>query len=232
MPESRGLPRMRPNELRTPITVIRTTAEVILERPCSVEEYEELVGQIRAESEYTSELIENLLTLARADANPTSLELSPVDAHQIVNEIILGSRALAASRDLTFSTRIDPGNVVVSAEKQSLKRLLVILVDNAIKYTPAGGEVRLSLSSDTARAVFEVRDSGIGIAKEDLPHIFERFYRASNARDSGVEGTGLGLAIAAWIAAAHNGKLNVDSIPSERTTFRIVLPLHDDSAHP
>ena len=220
------------HELRTPITVIRTTAEVILERPRSVEEYEELVGQIRTESEYTSELIENLLTLARADVNPTSLELSPVDAHQVVDEIASGSRALAASHDLTFSAQIDPGNVVVSAERQSLKRLLVILIDNAIKYTPAGGEVRLTLTSDSTRAVFEVKDSGIGIAKEDLPHIFERFYRASNARNSGVEGTGLGLAIAAWIATAHNGKLEVDSIPSEGTTFRMALPLADDAAHP
>lgn len=220
------------HELRTPITVIRTTAEVILERARSVEEYEELVGQIRTESEYTSELIENLLTLARADVNPTSLELSPVDAQQIVAEIIPGSRALAASRALTLSTQIDPGSVVVSAEKQSLKRLLVILVDNAIKYTPAGGEVRLTLTSDTTQAVFAVEDSGIGIAKEDLPHLFERFYRASNARNSGVEGTGLGLAIAAWIATAHNGKLEVASVPAAGTTFRMVLPLLGAAAQP
>jgi heavy metal sensor kinase len=220
------------HELRTPISVIRTTAEVILNRPRSVEEYEELVGQIRSESEYTSELIEDLLTLARADVNPASLELAPIDARQIVDEVIAGSRALAASRDLTFTAQIEPGSFIVSADRQSLKRLLVILIDNAVKYTPANGEVRVSLTSNGTRAIFEVKDSGIGIAKEDLPYIFDRFYRASNARDSGVEGTGLGLAIADWIATAHNSKLEVDSIPSAGTIFRMVLPLSNPVAKP
>jgi heavy metal sensor kinase len=219
------------HELRTPITVIRTTAEVILEKPRSVEEYEELVRQIRTESEYTTELIENLLTLARADVNPASLELAPIDARQIVDEIGAGSRALAASRDITFTAQIEPGSFIVSAEKQSLKRLLVILIDNAIKYTPANGEVRVTLTSNGTRALFEVKDSGIGIADEDLPHVFDRFYRASNARDSGVEGTGLGLAIATWIATAHNAQLEVHSVLSEGTTVRMALPLTQASAH-
>ena len=220
------------HELRTPISVIRTTAEVILEQPRSVEEYEELVRQIRTESEYTSELIEKLLTLARADVNPTWLELVPIDACQIVDEILAGSRALAATRDITFTAEIEPRSFIVSAENQSLKRLLVILIDNAIKYTAANGEVGLTLTSNGTRAVFEVKDSGIGIAEEDLPHVFDRFFRASNARDSGVEGTGLGLAIAAWIATAHNGKLEVDSVPSEGTTVRLALPLTQAPEHP
>ena len=215
------------HELRTPISVIRTTAEVILERPRSVEEYEELIGQIRSESEYTSELIEDLLTLARADVNPASLNLVPIDAQQVAAEVIMGGRALASSRELTFATEIDPGAQSVLADKQSLKRLLMILIDNATKYTPAGGEVRLSVARGSGQVIFAVEDSGIGIPREALRHIFERFYRAQNARDSGSEGTGLGLAIADWIATAHGSRLEVASVPSGGTTFRIALQQSD-----
>ena len=215
------------HELRTPISVIRTTAEVILERPRSVEEYEELIGQIRSESEYTSELIEDLLTLARADVNPASLNLVPIDAQQVAAEVIMGGRALALSRELTFATEIDSGARSLLADKQSLKRLLMILIDNATKYTPAGGEVRLSVARGSGQVIFAVEDSGIGIPREALPHIFEQFYRAQNARDSGSEGTGLGLAIADWIATAHGSRLEVGSVPSGGTTLRIALQQSD-----
>ena len=218
------------HELRTPISVIRTTAEVILERPRSVEEYEELVRQIRSESEYTSELIENLLTLARADVNPASLTLVPTHAQEIATEVVAAGYALASNRELTFTPQINPEALYVLADRQSLKRLLMILIDNATKYTPPGGEVWLMIESKPGHVAFEVKDSGIGIPEEVLPHIFERFYRAPNARDSGVEGTGLGLAIADWIATAHNCRLEVDSVPSAGTTFRIVLPRSNPTA--
>ena len=220
------------HELRTPVAVIRTTSELILDHRRSIEEYEELVGQILTESEYTGELIENLLTLARADVNPASLELSPVDARQLIEDVAPVCRSLVMARELRFSTRIDPSDVSVLAEKQSLKRLLLILIDNAVKYTPPGGEVRLSLACSSTQAVFEVKDSGIGIPEGELPHVFERFYRAANARDSGVEGTGLGLAIANWIATAHHGRFDVRSESSEGTVFRLLLPLHKGGVKP
>ncbi len=213
------------HELRTPVAAIRTTAEVILERHRSVEEYEEMVRQILAESEFTSELIENLLTLARADANPAGLELSPVDARSVVQEIIPGNEILATHHGLEWSVSIPSKEIIVLAEKQSLKRMLLILVDNAIKYTPRGGTVRLALHSTTSQAVFELTDSGIGIAPNDIPHIFKRFYRASNARYIHPDGSGLGLAIAQWIAAAHHGTLEALSPTGEGTTFRLTLPL-------
>lgn len=218
------------HELRTPVATIRTTAEVILQRHRSVEEYEEMVRQILAESEFTSELIENLLTLARADANPAQLELSPVDIRSVVQEIVVGSQTLAVHHGLELSGSIEPAEILVSAERQSLKRLLLTLVDNAIKYTPRGGSVRLALRSTATQAVFEVIDSGIGINPEDLPHIFERFYRASNARYVNSDGSGLGLAIAQWIANAHHGTLEALSVSGEGTTFRLTLPLQFGSS--
>ena len=213
------------HELRTPVAAIRTTAEVILERHRSVEEYEEMVRQILAESEFTSELIENLLTLARADANPVQLELSSVDARSVVQEIIPGSEIRASHGGLEWSVSIASQEILVLAERQALKRLLLILVDNAIKYTPRSGSVRLTLRSAATQAVFEVMDSGVGIMPEDLPHIFERFYRASNARYINADGSGLGLAIAQWIAVAHHGTLEALSPSGQGTTFRLTLPL-------
>jgi heavy metal sensor kinase len=213
------------HELRTPVATIRTTAEVILQRPRTVVEYEELVRQILVESEFTSELIENLLTLARADANPAQLELSPVDLRSVVQGIIPGSEILASHHGLEWSVSIASEEILVLAEKQPLKRLLLILVDNAIKYTPPGGMVRLALRSTATQAILEVMDSGVGIMPEDLPHIFERFYRASNARYVNADGSGLGLAIAQWIAVAHHGTLEALSPSGEGTTFRLTLPL-------
>lgn len=165
------------HELRTPIAAIRTTAEVILERHRPAEEYEEMVRQILAESEVASELIVNLLTLAKADANPDQLELSLVDVRGVVNEVLPGSTILAAHHGLEFTAAVESAEILVLADTQSLKRLLLILVDNAIRYTPRGGTVRLALRSTGGRAVIEVIDSGIGITAEDHPHIFERFYR-------------------------------------------------------
>lgn len=213
------------HELRTPIAVIRTTSEVILERPRSVEEYEEMVGQILAEAEFTTELIENLLTLARTDANPAQLQLSPVDARRIVEEMTPGSQALASRHGLAWLSSVEPEQILIMVEKQSIRRLLAILVDNAIKYTPQGGTIHLTLRSTATQAVFEIIDSGVGIMPKDLPHIFERFYRGANARYINSDGSGLGLAIAQWIARAHHGTLEVLSVPGEGTTFQLNLPL-------
>jgi heavy metal sensor kinase len=214
------------HELRTPIAAIRTTAEIILQRSRTVLEYEEIVRQILAESEFTSELIENLLTLARSDANPAQLELSQMDARSVLEEIAPGIEIRASHLGLESSVSVAPEEILVPAERQSLKRMLLILIDNAIKYTPRGGSVRLALRSTATQAVFEVIDSGVGIKPEDLPHIFERFYRAPNARFINADGSGLGLAIAQWIAAAHHGTLAAQSVLGEGTTFQLTLPLH------
>ena len=211
------------HELRTPIAAIRTTSEVILERPRSVAEYEEMVGQILSEAEYTSDLVENLLTLARADANPASLDLSVVDVGQIVGEVVTTSRALAARKELTLSAEIPATPVAVLAEPQALKRVLLIFLDNAIRYTPVGGRVGVLLDIRQEGVVIEVSDNGIGIAEAELPRVFERFYRAASARDAEIEGSGLGLSIAKWIVDAHHGAIEVQSEIDNGTVFRLQL---------
>jgi signal transduction histidine kinase len=131
---------------------------------------------------------------------------------------------LASSRDLKLRFLPAPEPAWVSGDAKHLKSLLVILVDNAIKYTPAGGLVEVSLQSDGSRAICSVRDTGIGISDADLPHIFERFFRSDRARTREEGGCGLGLSIAEWIVRAHNGSIEVESVPGSGSTFRIVLP--------
>jgi len=215
------------HELRTPVAVIRTTSELILERHRPVEEYEEMVRKILVESEITTELIENLLTLARADANATQINLLPVDMCDVVREAILGAQLLAERRKLEFSSSMEPEELIVLADKQSLRRLIVVLLDNAIKYTAPGGSVHLALKSNATQAVLEVKDTGIGIASEDLPHIFDRFYRAANARNLDVDGSGLGLPIAQWIASMHYANIEVISVLGQGSAFQVTVPLDD-----
>ena len=213
------------HELRTPIAVIRTTSEVILEKTRSSEEYKEMVGQILRESEFTSELIEQLLTLARADADTAQLSLEPTDLRELIEELDSGSRTLAESHGIHWQAQIPTDPLIVLGDRSHLRRLLLILIDNACRYTKSGGTVRLKLESHGEEALVDVTDTGIGIPPEELTHIFERFYRASNARYFNPDGSGLGLSIAHWIATAHGGTLNARSSIGTGTTMWLRLPV-------
>jgi heavy metal sensor kinase len=211
------------HELRTPIAVIRTTSEVILERIRSAEEYREMVEQILRESEFTSELIDQLLTLARADADAAQLSLEPTDLRELIVEIDSGSRTLAHSGGVHWSSQIPKEPLVVMGDRPYLRRLLLILIDNACRYTRSGGTVRLRLETREQEAIIEVTDTGIGVPPEELTHIFDRFYRASNARYFNPDGTGLGLSIAHWIATAHGGTLRAQSSIGSGTSMCLRL---------
>ena len=212
------------HELRTPITVIRTTAEVILERERSLPELQEMVGLILRESESTSALIEQLLTLARADADTEQVKFEEFDLRALVEEIDAGSRTLAETRGVLWTEESLEQPVAVVADRAHLRRLLLILIENAFRYTETGGSVRLDLSVQREEAVIEVSDTGIGIPPAELPHVFERFYRASNARFHNADGTGLGLSIARWIAIAHGGTLTAQSTLGSGTCMSLRLP--------
>ncbi len=211
------------HELRTPITVIRTTSEVILERDRTTEQYREMVGHILKESESASVLIEQLLTLARADADTEQLSFEKVDLRELVEELDPGSRTFAKNHDLHWSSEIPKEPVFVTGDRPHLRRLLLILMDNACRYTGKGGSVRLRLSSEQQDVFLEVIDTGIGIPPEDLARIFERFYRASNAQFFDPDGSGLGLSIAHWIANAHGGTLTAKSTVGSGTSMLISL---------
>ena len=215
------------HELRTPVAIIRTTAEVIRKRPRSEKEYAEALDRILGESERTTELVEDLMLLARADANVEDLALEPVELAELAQAACAEARVLAEAAGITL-TNGGLSQCTVSGDDRALRRLLLILLDNAIKYSKPGGEVQLYLGlcqrGDRRTAVLEVRDQGIGIASEDLPHIFERFYRASKDRSRRVEGVGLGLSIAESIARRHGGEIQIESSPGVGSTVRVLQP--------
>ena len=213
------------HELRTPVTVIRTAAELALRRNRAAADYEEALRQILAEAERTTVLIENLMTLARADSGAAGLQFESADLAESVREACQEGRTLAAACDVQFHWEVPGGEMRVRGDPSALRRLFLILIDNALKYTPAGGEVSVSVRQGGTFVIGEVRDNGIGIAAEDLPNIFERFYRSDKARSRELGGAGLGLAIAKWIADAHGAGIQVESAPGQGSLFRVRIPL-------
>ena len=213
------------HDLRTPVAVIRTSAELALRKQRTQLEYREAMHQILSASIETSELLENLLSLARADAGVLALELHPLELGEHVRKVQERAVLLSADKALDIKLQAPPDPVWVKADALSLDRLLLILVDNAIKYTPRGGRCEIALSQDQGNARITVSDSGIGIGKEDLQHVFDRFYRADRARSRNIRGAGLGLAIARWITDLHGGNIVVESTPGAGSTFRISLPV-------
>lgn len=215
------------HELRTPVSIIRITAEVTLARPRSAEEYSKALEQILAESERTSSLIDDLMLLARADSREDEPPSETVDLAELSQLACEDARRLAAASGAILKASGE-APCVVRGDHDSLRRLALILIDNAIKYSLPGGEIELRIRSEAdqgvAMGVLEVRDSGIGISEEDVPHIFERFYRAAKDRSRDVDGFGLGLPIAQAIAARHGGRIDVESRLGAGSVFRVLLP--------
>lgn len=213
------------HDLRTPLAVIRSSAELALRRSRTEEEYRETLSRILAASEETSHLIENLLTLARADAGAEGLVFARIDLLVQVQKAVAEARILAAAKDIQIIQEPLAGPLWVSADERALQRLFLILLENAVKYTPKGGLINIHLSSGQGRATVEIRDSGIGISEKDLPHIFERFYRADQARSREPGGSGLGLAIAGWIVEKHGGTIEVHSTQGNGSVFLLHFPV-------
>ena len=211
------------HELRTPVALIRTRAEVTLSKPRTTDQYREALKEVLAESERTTVLIENLMTLARTDTGSEKLELDRIDVTEIAIEVCSQGRTLSEAKRLRWSTSVPDTAIWVRGDANALRRLLLILIDNAVKYTPPAGSVSLALQRNGTRAEIMVRDTGMGISPTDLPHIFDRFYRADKARSRELGGTGLGLAIGRWIANAHGGEIKVES-SAEGSIFLVRLP--------
>lgn len=213
------------HELRTPVSLIRTEAELALRRSRGEAEYKESLRHILLEAERTTSLIEQLLALARADSGRETLHILPVDLRSMMRSVVDGWQQVATIRILQFTSSIHDQDTFVMGDETLLRRLADILLDNAFKYTPSPGSVRLSLEQYAETAVITVQDSGVGIGKEDQSKIFERFYRVDKARSRDQGGTGLGLAIAQWIVTQHRGSITVESRPGEGATFRVELPM-------
>ncbi|MGH2515469.1 MAG: ATP-binding protein [Ktedonobacterales bacterium] len=212
------------HELRTPVAVIRSVSDVALEQGTTQEEYGVALRDIGAEAERLGNLINELLLLARADEGHVRLDSEPVRLDLLAADVVASMESLAAERDVMLRTdRLEAATVVGDAAR--LIQVILNLVDNAIHYTNAGGAVTLSVEVGGSQARLAVRDTGIGIAAEDLTPIFERFYRADPARSRVAGGSGLGLSIAEWVVRAHGGSIGVTSTMGQGSTFTVTLPL-------
>jgi heavy metal sensor kinase len=213
------------HELRTPISLIRTESEIALRKSRGVEEYRVALRHILLEAERTSSLVEELLSLARADAGGEALHLELLDLRSLIAEIGAEWQRLVTIRNLEFRESIAGEELLVLTDPVALKRVVAILLDNAVKYTQAPGIVELAIERRENKGIVVVRDSGVGIPEEDQPRIFERFYRVDKARSRELGGSGLGLAIAKWIVQQHQGAISVQSSPGKGSTFCVELQL-------
>jgi heavy metal sensor kinase len=213
------------HELRTPLAVMRTTAEVALRHDGGDGEHRAALEGVVVEVERTSQLVDNLLLLAKTDAGGATLARELVDFVAVADEARAQMSVLARAKGVALDGRMSIDPLVVSGNRDALRRLFLILLDNAIKYTPVGGAAEIKVLAHGTSAVGVVTDTGIGIPAEDLPHVFDRFYRVDRARSRDHGGTGLGLAIAHWIAESHGGAISVTSRLGEGARFEVRLPL-------
>lgn len=213
------------HELRTPLALMRTTTEVSLRASQTIEDYREAQQEVLTELEKTSSLVEKLMLLARADAGVETLQRNPVNVAECLRDACKDGQILAAAKQVKFAENIDAQQLFVEGDSLALHRLFLILLDNAVKYTPPGGSVSVGLWQSNGSAIVEFRDTGIGISAVDLPNIFDRFYRADKARSREFGGVGLGLSIARWVAQAHRGSIEVQSAMGAGSLFLVRLPV-------
>jgi signal transduction histidine kinase len=211
------------HELRTPISVIRGEADVALSQERSPAEYRESLTVVLDEARRLSRLVDDLLNLARADAGHVQLQTHDFYLNELLAECCRSVQTLAAARGLGLECL--PGNdLQFTGDEQLLRRLVINLLDNAIRYTPPGGKVTAALADGATGVRLRVSDTGIGIAPADAARVFERFYRAGEARSRQDGGFGLGLAIVRWIAESHRGTVECTSQAGQGSVFTVNLP--------
>lgn len=214
------------HELRAPVSLIRTTAEVaVLKRDRPAQEYLEALDDILEEAERTSQVVDSLMLLARTDSGKEALERFPVDASAVVRSAAEQGERLARSQGVDFSLDLPTHSIPIEADPEALRRALLILMDNAAKYTPRGGSIRVALTQSDGFAIASVADTGIGIDASDVPRVFDRFWRADKARSRQHGGAGLGLSIAKWIVEEHGGSILVESELGKGSVFAVRVPL-------
>jgi heavy metal sensor kinase len=211
------------HELRTPISIIRGEADVALSQDRGAAEYQQTLGVILDESRRLSRLVDDLLNLARADAGRVKLRVEEFYLNDLLAECCRSASTLAGARHIVLECRCRE-DVAFRGDEELVRRMVMNLVDNAIRYTPEGGSVTAALEAAGAGLEIRISDTGVGIAPEAAPHVFERFYRGDKARSRQDGGFGLGLAIVKWIAEVHNGAVELESAPGAGSTFTVRLP--------
>ncbi|HET7249239.1 MAG TPA: HAMP domain-containing sensor histidine kinase [Gemmatimonadales bacterium] len=227
-PVERSMDQMRrfmadaAHELRTPVTLLRTRAEVALAEERDPRRDAETLHAVVREVERVGAIVSDLLTLARADAGEQPATRKTVYLDDLASDAVDSIRSLAAQHQVTVGIGSFE-EAPITGDPVLVRRLLLILLDNAIKFTPVGGDVRLDVTVADGRRVVAITDTGVGIPPEDLPRVFERFFRSDTARQE-TDGAGLGLAIARWIADQHGASLGVRSKPGAGTTVTVSFP--------
>lgn len=211
------------HDLSTTITIMMTTAGLALSRNRSPEEYRSALRSINVECEATAQLLDTLLIIARADLVDQKIEWRSVNLTEVVEEVSRQFEARAVLKEQTIDLHAE-SNVSIEGDLSLLRRMLSILLDNAIKYTPEKGFIRVSLTREENKAIIQVSDTGIGIPAHALPKIFDRFYRVDESRAGSGESSGLGLAIAKWVVEAHHAAIHVVSAPGKGSTFTVSIP--------
>ena len=209
------------HEFRTPLAVIRTTAELALRRARAPEAYRDSLQEIGAEAERMTHLVEDLLVLARSDTGVVEMPLEPVDIRDVLLDAFAGIHRLAEQRQVRLQPELGDRAAMISGNRPALRRLFLALLDNALKYSRAGGDVSVKVRRSDSEVSITIEDFGIGISAADLPHIFERFYRADRARSNG--GHGIGLSLAESIARTHGARIEVRSTEGVSTIFQVAF---------
>lgn len=214
------------HELRTPLAVLRGETEVALSKTRTVEEYEQSLSLIQDEAERLSRIVEDLFILARQPINTrAALNKERVSLNAAVRDCARAAQVLASRKGVRLKLENDSPSIALNGDEELIRRMILNLLDNAVKYTPAGGEISLGLMRQNGNAEIVVRDTGIGIPEAAQPRVFDRFYRVDKARARAMGGAGLGLSIAQWIVEVHGGEINLASTPGHGSTFTVVLPV-------
>jgi heavy metal sensor kinase len=209
------------HELRTPLSIMQTGLDVVLSQPRAAKDYRATLENMLEEVLRLSQLTTQLLMLARADTHTLTIQPRPVDLSLLLNTVSDQIALTAEQKQITLTCDVPP-RIAVKADEDRLIQLALNLLENAVKYTPPGGAITVTLARSDGKICFSIADTGIGVAPQHLPHIFDRFYRVDRARSRG--GVGLGLAIAKQIAQLHGGDITVVSQPGLGSTFSVTLP--------
>ncbi len=214
------------HELRTPLSILRGYIEMLLDNPkTSREELARILAIMDRHSERLRRLVDDLLSLARLESSNASLELNSVRIEDLFNNVIRDWKEKLAAKNLKVAVDLAPDASTLRADETRLQEVLYNLLENAVKYSRENGQIQLRAAERGSELVLSVTDNGLGISKDDLPRIFERFYRADKARSRELGGTGLGLAIVKHIAQLHGGRVEAESELGKGTTIRVVLPM-------